>query len=150
MLFPGQACAASVPRHIRFMFHVLLGFSIYSHVWYRVTTLSQCCRRHNSGVPGMKMSPAAIVSAGLTMLTPLCCYCYHHRCFVVAFAVAVLVVSSLFGIIVAAVVTVAAIVAIAAVVAVVLVVAPVTVALAAFVVSLAVVTCPCLCCRLSN
>jgi hypothetical protein len=98
----------------------------------------------------MKMSPAAIVSAGLTMLTPLCCYCYHHRCFVVAFAVAVLVVSSLFGIIVAAVVTVAAIVAIAAVIAVVLV-APVTIALAAFVISLlAVVTCPCLCCRLSN
>ena len=97
----------------------------------------------------MKMSPTAIVSAGLTMLTPLCCCCCRHRCFVVAFAVAILDVSSPFDIIVAAVVTVAAVVAIAAVVAVVLV-APVTVALAAFVVSLAVVTCPYLSCCLSN
>ncbi len=100
MLFPGQACTVTVPCHNRFTFHVSSWFSIYSHVWYRVTTLSRCCHRCDSSVPGMKMSPATIVSVDMTMLTPLCCCCCHHRFFFVAFPVAIIVVSSPFGIIV--------------------------------------------------
>ena len=100
MLFPGQACTVTVPCHNRFTFHVSSWFSIYSHVWYRVTTLSRCCHRCDSSVPGMKMSPATIVSVDMTMLTPLCCCCCHHRFFFVAFPIAIIVVSSPFGIIV--------------------------------------------------
>ena len=38
------------------------------------------------------MSSTLIISAGLTTLTPLCCRCRRRHCFVVVFAVSVLVV----------------------------------------------------------
>ena len=43
------------------------------------------------GVPGTTMSSAAIISAGLMMLIPLCCRCRRPCCFVAVFAAAVLI-----------------------------------------------------------
>jgi hypothetical protein len=71
------------------------------------------------------MSSAAIVSAGLTTLTLLCCHCRLRCRFVVVFAVSSSLSSSPFGIIVT---TITAVVS----------VAPAAVILATFVVALAV------------
>jgi hypothetical protein len=49
-------------------------------------------RGRSDGVPGTTMSSAAIISAGLTTLTPLCCRCRRPRRFVIDFAVTVPVV----------------------------------------------------------